>query len=252
MKKFQLLISYDGTDFAGWQVQKSEHTVAGTLEKTFFAIFKTQIRILASSRTDAGVHALAQVAAFTLENAAIENIEPERILKIWNSSLPNSILIRKLEICDPNFHPLYKVSSKTYLYHIATQKFLPFLSPYVYQYKADFDLNKINSCLDVFLGEHDFRSFCTGYEKRNTVRKIDAIKLNYIKRYNIYQFEFTGKGFLRHMVRRIVGALLEAGSKDEINRDTLIKALQERNPHQKLPTVPSHGLVLYKISYGEK
>lgn len=240
MKKYKIIVSYDGTNYHGWQIQPNKITIAGTLEKRFKEVFGKDITITGSSRTDTGVHALGQVAQFSTDL----NIEKSRLLEIFNNSLPKDILIKKIEIASDKFHVRHNVSRKTYHYYIFKERPSVFLSRYGYFY-PQIDINKFEDNLQVFWGTHDFRSFCTGYEKECTIRTIDSIKLRYIKSKKAYRVEVTGKGFLRHMVRRIVGGALDP----RFNKLDLLEILNSKNNNQKVVTAPAHGLLLYKVDY---
>lgn len=186
---YKLVIAYDGTDYTGWQVQPQGTAVANVLQKTFVQCFNKPIRIIGASRTDAGVHALGQVATFETDL----NVHPDKIMWVWNNKLPRSLSIRSLQIVDDRFHPQADVKQKTYYYHFFTERPLPFIARYGYFYNYPLDIAKVQDALRVFEGTHDFRSFCTGDDMSSTIRTIDAISLDYIKRYNVYRISVRGK-----------------------------------------------------------
>lgn len=248
MNQYRLIIAYDGTDYSGWQVQPDQSAVANILQNTFTHVFNTPIKIIGASRTDAGVHAVGQVAVVITDLA----IDAEKMLKVWNDHLPADIMIRSLIPVDASFHPQRNVKQKTYWYHIFPNRPLPFIQRYGYHFKYPFDHVKLYKALQVFVGTHDFRSFCTGYEQESTIRTIDSIKVHHIKRFNVWRIEVKGPGFLRYMIRRIVGAALEVASRDYLSIDDLRAVLLEKNPAQTLPNAPAQGLMLYKIIYKEE
>lgn len=248
MTRLKIIVAYDGTDFFGWQIQEGQKTVAGTLQSTFLYVFGKEIHIAAASRTDAGVHALGQVAVFTTDI----NIEPEKLRSAWQNVLPESILIRSIEPIDADFNPRHNVQQKTYYYHFFQERPLPMIARYGFYYRFPVDIKKLQECLNVFVGTHDFRSFCTGDDYENTVRTIDSISIEYLHRFNAHRIIVKGPGFLRYMIRRIVGACLEVASRDTLNIADLQKALEQKNPLQLLPTAPAHGLWLYKIVYNSQ
>lgn len=248
MARYKAIVSYDGTDYFGWQIQPDKITVSQVLQDIFFAVFKQNIKIIGASRTDAGVHALGQVAVFDTDI----NIEISKLLYAWNNLLPQAIKIRSIELVPLNFHPRAQVKSKTYYYHISEHKALPFFSRYCYSLNKKFDPDKLSKALNIFIGEHDFRSFCTGDEQESTVRKIDSINLTYIKRFKVWRIAFTAQGFLRYMIRRIVGAALDVAINPNRSIIELAKALDEKNPQQHFSTAPSSGLLLRKIIYLSK
>ena len=248
MQSLKIIVAYDGTDFFGWQVQPGHKTVAGILQDTFKYVFGSSIIISAASRTDAGVHGLGQVAAFTTELS----IEPAQLLHAWQNVLPESILIRSIEVADVHFNPRHNVKQKTYYYHFFQERPLPFISRYGWFYRYPVDIEKLKACLQVFVGTHDFRSFCTGAEYDNTIKTIESVSIEYMHRFKAHRIIIKGPGFLRYMIRRIVGACLEVASRDNLTIADLQKALDEKNPHQLLPSAPAHGLWLYKIAYDSK
>lgn len=245
MQKYKLVVAYDGTDFHGWQFQPHEITVAGILQERFFQVFNKEIKIVGASRTDSGVHALGQVAQFSSDF----NIDTKMLKRAWNNLLPISILIKDIVIVDQDFHPQGNVKEKTYFYHFFTSRPVPFYARYGLFYKISLDMQKLKESLKIFIGEHDFRSFCTGYDQETTVRTINSIALDFIEEYSVYRITVKGPGFLRYMIRRIVGACLEVASHKNKSIDLLTRALEEKNPQQPLPTAPSRGLLLYNIEY---
>lgn len=260
MRTYKLTIAYDGTDYFGWQTLPEKPSIAATLNKAFKRVFKTDIKVLGTSRTDAGVHALGQVARIKTDL----NLTPERLMWAWNNALPADITIRSMELVDDSFNPFCNVEQKTYHYHFFTERALPFTQRYgyFYPYKLDFDILK--NALQFFVGTHDFCSFKSSEDTReNTVRTIDSITLDYLPRYKAYRITVKGQKFLRHMIRRIVGAALAVASsyakatKDRLKNEQqyTLQSLQDimdaRNPRHTLPNAPAQGLMLYKIKYGK-
>jgi len=244
MPIYRLLIAYDGTDYFGWQRQPDQPTIAGVLENRFESVFKKPISITGASRTDAGVHALGQVASFSLDTP----IDPKKLMFAWNNALPKDILIRSLSCVPDDFHPQRDVVEKTYYYHFFQERPLPFVARYGF-FCGPIDEQKLHEGLKIFIGTHDFRSFCTGYEAESTIRTINAIEYMHFKRYGISRIAVKGPGFLRYMIRRIVGACLDVASYKSKSIDVLQYALDEKNPHQHLHVAPSRGLLLHGISY---
>lgn len=243
---YKIVIAYDGTAYHGWQVQKHCSSVAGTLQQVFEGVFKHECYIIGASRTDAGVHALGQVALLctTLE------LDAARLQKAWQEHLPIDIFIRACSRVDHDFHPQRLVRDKTYHYYFSLQRPLPGVARYVWHDYKIRDITYLQENLKVFVGRHDFRSFCTGDERENTTRCIKSIELDTIERYSLCRIAITGDGFLRYMIRRIVGACLLT-ARDKGGRKILENVLHEKNPRQELLTAPPHGLVLRKISYEE-
>jgi tRNA pseudouridine38-40 synthase len=246
MKTYKLTIAYDGSNYSGWQVQDHMPSIAGAMNSAFAKVFKTKVRILGTSRTDAGVHALGQIAHIKTDL----NIVPETLQWAWNNALPADINIRSLERVDDAFNPFCNVEQKIYHYHFFTERPLPFIQRYgyFYSYKLNFDL--LRTALQVFVGTHDFASFRSSEDTRtNTIRTIDAISLEYLPRYKAYRITVKGQKFLRHMIRRIVGASLFVATKDNSALLLLEKVLAARNPAHTLPNAPAQGLMLRKIIY---
>lgn len=240
MRKYKIKVSYDGTNYYGWQAQPNKVTITGILENRFKSVFKKNIKIEGASRTDRGVHALGQVAQFETDL----NIDKYLLLDIFNNSLPKDIFIRKIEEVDNNSHVRYNISLKTYYYHIFTKRPSVFYSRYGYYY-PDLNLALLQEKLAIFIGMHDFRSFCTGYEKENTCRKIEAIEIKFIKQITAYRIAFKSRGFLRHMIRRIVGACID----NKYLVAEIESIMEAKNNNQRIVTAPAHGLLLYKIDY---
>ncbi len=274
IKTYKMAIAYDGTEFYGWQEQapagsrsfdssrglqtqpdrsfKSRPevpTIAGAMQDIFELVFSHPIRITGSSRTDAGVHALGQVASFFSHI----NIEPEALKRVWNYRLPPSIHIRSIEIAPDDFNPQKNVRQKTYHYYFSTSRPLPMVARYVWFYRYPFNPAKLDAALQQFVGTHDFKNFCSMSEGdlRSTVRSIDRIELHFLKRYNIWRITVCGQSFLHYMIRRIVGAALHISRDDQYPVSTIPDALKDKQGHLAgiLPKAPAHGLLLRKINY---
>ena len=246
MKKYSITIAYDGTQYYGWQSQKDLPAIASAMQAAFARTFNRDIILKGASRTDAGVHALGQVAMFTSDLA----IDASALQHAWNNQLPPDIMIRSLEQV-PNEYSVYEnIDYKMYYYHFFLERPLPFAARFGWFFHYAVDLEKLQQALKIFQGEHDFRSFRSIEDTReNTIRRIDKIYLEYIKKYNVYRIVVIGPKFLRHMIRRIVGACLEVASRPHLPLHCLEQALDEKNPQQELPNAPANGLMLYKIKY---
>ncbi len=245
MNFYKLIIAYDGTDYQGWQKQKDVKTISGELLKTFKKVFNQNPTIIGASRTDAGVHALNQIARIKTKL----KIETSKMLLAWNNKLPGDITIRTIENCNENFYPLKNVKQKTYFYHFFLERPLPFNQRYGHFHHWPIDLKKLEKSLKIFIGKHDFRSYSTGYEMESTIRTIDDIKLIYIPEINVYRIEVKGKSFLHHMIRRIVGASLEVASRKQLKIEYLQQVLDEKDQEQTLPSAPAKGLMLSEIIF---
>ena len=248
MKKYKVIVAYDGTDFYGWQIQPGHPTITSVLQKYFKDVFGREILIAGASRTDAGVHALGQTAVFTTDLA----IDAAQLLFAWQNVLPGCILLRSIEEVPLNWNPRANVKEKTYYYHFFQERPLPMSARYGYYYRHHVDIEKLKKALGIFVGTHDFRSFCSGAEYENTVRTIHAVDVEYLPRFKTHRIIIKGPGFLRYMIRRIAGACLEVASRDALALHDLQKVLDAKNPLQQFPTAPAHGLLLYKIIYNER
>jgi tRNA pseudouridine38-40 synthase len=245
MAVYKMVVSYDGTAYHGWQKQPEDITVAQVLEDSFRDVFKQKISISGASRTDAGVHAFGQVASFVSDI----KIAPEKLLFAWNNALPHDVSIRDISIAADDFNPRHAVISKTYQYSFFTERPLPFVQQYGWYYSRPIDFDVLNQALQLFVGTHDFRSFCTGYDMHSTIRTIHSIHLEFDSIKNAHRIVVKGPGFLRYMIRRIVGAALAVASKEQFTCDDIRIALAEKNPAQLLPNSPAKGLLLYEIEY---
>lgn len=248
MQKFKIIIAYDGTDFSGWAAQPGKVTVASTLEKSFFKIFNQEITILGASRTDTGVHALEQVAQFHAELTALEEV----IRKAWNDLLPSSVHIRKLERVDNSFNPCRRVRQKTYYYVLFLQKPLPFVARFGWHYRfihfVDFD--KFYACLQRYVGEHDFASFCkVEDEKKSTIRRIDEITVKKLEHWSALLISIKGKSFLHFQIRRMIGYALDVARRKDLTIDYLQAVIDSKNPQQTLLKADGKGLCLRKVIY---
>lgn len=247
MRKLKIVVSYDGTDFHGWQVQPTAETVAANLERVFKRIFGQVVHIVGASRTDAGVHAMGQVAHFTTSIP----LDTDQIKKAWNASLPSSIVIRSVEQVHNDFHACFDVSQKTYYYHIFLERPLPFLERFGWYYRFihHVDIQKFKEGLQIFVGEHDFTAFCKLEPGKSPIRSIESIDTQYIKEWRALRVIIKGKSFLRYQIRRIVGYSLDVARRPELPVDYLREILVSKDSRQTLLQADGKGLCLRKIAY---
>ena len=248
MTCYRIVVSYDGTAYHGWQSQKDVTTISQVLIDTFYTVFSHKVFILGASRTDAGVHALGQVA---IVRCPIY-IPADKIMFAWNNVLPRDILIKEVLHLDKLIHPHDGVIQKTYMYHFFVKRPLPFVQRYGWYYRRPVDIDLLQKALNIFIGTHDFRSFCTGDDLIDTVRTIDSAQVEAFIEYDAYRITIKGKSFLRYMVRRIVGACLEIASRDNLSLNDLDRILNDKNQCHILPNSPAKGLLLYKILYNKE
>ena len=242
-----MTVSYDGTEFHGWQVQPGLATIQSVLETVLAEIEGAPVKVTGSGRTDAGVHALAQVAAFTLANP----IPVDNLRKAINRLLPRDIRVIEVDEATPDFHPRYDAKAKTYEYRIhRTEICPPFEHRYVYHYPYPLDEERIVELAPVFEGEHDFSSFAASDDKdelgRSKVRQIFYSRASRVA--DVLVYRVRGNGFLKHMVRNIVGVLLEAG-KGNFTRADIENRFDPAGGISPGPSVPARGLFLVSVEY---
>lgn len=248
MINIKLTLEYEGTKYYGWQRQKSLLSIQGILEEKISQITQEKIILNGSGRTDAGVHALGQVANFKTKSS----ISWVKLPLILNRLLPLDIRIKKAEGVDDNFHARYSAVSKIYHYYVLNSNlnnsYLSiFLRNYVYCVYKKINLEEMKKASIFLQGKHDFASFaCSGSRIRNWERIIKDI--NIIRKGNIFCFHIEADAFLYKMVRIIVGTLLEVG-KGNINYLEVKKILEAKNRKMAGKTVPAKGLFLMKVKY---
>jgi tRNA pseudouridine38-40 synthase len=245
MKNFKLTIEYDGTDYHGWQRQKSVRTFQQEIEKAICTMTGRKIAVVGSGRTDAGVHALGQVANFKCTT----HLKPEEFFRGLNSLLPKSIVIRSCEQVHQNFHARYDVKSKTYQYRILNRKLPAAIQrQYAWHIRQRLDLAAMDRAAGHLVGRHDFKAFeGTGSPRSNAVRHV--LTANFCRRDQDYLvFEIKADGFLRFMVRNIVGTLLEVG-KGNISPQAFKEILASQDRSRAGATAPAQGLFLMEVEY---
>lgn len=251
MYSYKLIISYDGTDYCGWQWQKDRDSVNAVMRTTFARVFAQDdesFLLVGASRTDAGVHAQGQV----LRLRTPLQIPPERLKKVWNDALPSSIIIESVEKVDDVFHPQHNVAYKVYEYSFFTEQPSFRVQRFVWHLHKKLDFSRVQQALQLFVGTHDYVSFCRNHEDRPTVLTIDSVTLMECKELGGWKVQVVGKSFLRHMIRRIVGAALWHGMYKNVPLNAIIGALHHKKLVQTLPTAPAKGLCLKKIVYKDE
>ncbi|MDD5681174.1 MAG: tRNA pseudouridine(38-40) synthase TruA [Candidatus Omnitrophica bacterium] len=251
MKNIRLTVEYDGTNYNGWQIQDSEQrkkggkvkTVQGTLEGALFNILSKRVRLISSSRTDSGVHALGHVANFKSST----KLTPTRIKNALNSILPSDIVIKEAEEAGINFNAQYDAMSKTYRYLICNQNHIsPFIRKYAYHFRQPLNVALMRKEAKAIVGKHDFRAFSNGAKRENSVRTIK--KLDVSRKDNIIKIEIEADGFLYNMVRNIVGTLIEVG-RGRFRPGSVKQILEKKDRNLAGPTVPAKGLCLVEVRY---
>jgi tRNA pseudouridine38-40 synthase len=273
VRNIRLTIAYDGTAYSGWQVQPDAPSVQGTIESAIQQLTGAEIRVHGSGRTDAGVHALGQVAHFHTE----ATIPPERWRHALNGALPPDIVIARSEEVPVEFHARYSAKRKTYQYliHRVVAPFpLPWLCSHTWQIVVDadpsaggnlweLDLKEMRRAARCLVGRHDFSSFeSKSSPDESSVRTIFDLSVNHLPRWQPWSpqalshfpaeavsVSITADGFLYNMVRSIVGTLVEVGQ-GRRSRTDMQRILEARDRSQAGPTAPPQGLYLMSVDYG--
>jgi tRNA pseudouridine38-40 synthase len=247
VRRIKILVGYDGTDYHGWQVQPGLGTIQGVLEDVISGIEGRRVQVAGSGRTDAGVHALAQVAAFSIENP----IPVDNLRRAMNRLLPRDIRVLSVEEAALDFHPRFQARRKTYEYRIFRGEICsPFERRYVYHHPYPLRLDEMIAAALLLEGEHDFAGFAASDERDelelSKVRTIFCSRL--VPEGERLVYRVTGSGFLKHMVRNIVGVLLEVG-KGNVDHAGFLARLQPGSGIPAGPTAPARGLFLVGVEY---
>lgn len=247
MKNYKIIIQYDGTRYKGWQVQKStDMTIQGKLQDVLSAMTGLEVEVIGSGRTDAGVHALGQVANFHIP----EHFTKEEVLEYLNHYLPMDIAVTDIEEVDERFHARYHAVSKTYMYRIHTST-IPnvFERKYMYTYTEPLDVNAMREAAKYMIGSHDYMAFCGNKKmKKSTVRTVTAIDI--VEKKNEIQISYTGDGFLQNMIRIMTGTLIEVGNGMKKVED-ISRVLESKVRENAGYMVPAEGLILKNVEYNK-
>jgi tRNA pseudouridine38-40 synthase len=253
VRSLKLTIAYDGTDFAGWQRQATERTVQAAIEDTLLPIEGERVVITGAGRTDAGVHAAGQVASFRMQSG-IDTADLQRAL---NATLPDDIRILDVEEVSPEFNARFDAQRKTYHYLLWSGGILPpSLRHHAWHVPQPLDLDMMNTAADVLLGTHDFAAFqAAGGSVQTTVRELVVSRMVRLASGptvaiddRLIRYEVTGSGFLRHMVRNIVGTLVDVG-RGRLAPEEVRTILMSRDRGHASATAPPHGLTLWAVEY---
>ena len=244
-KNYFMIIEYDGSNYHGWQRQKGVLTIQEVIESRLAIITGENITVWASGRTDAGVHALGQAAHFLSRTG----IPPDALWRGLNSLLPQDIVIRELRPAPRKFHARFHAKSKVYEYRILNRALRSaFLRNYTWHVPRQLDTNAIESALDILKGEHDFKAFqASGTKVKNTVRTLFRAELAK-KPGDMLIFTFEANGFLRYMVRNLVGTLVDLG-KGKFTPGQIREIIESRDRQKAGMTAPARGLYLVKVKY---
>jgi tRNA pseudouridine38-40 synthase len=250
MRNLKLILTYDGSEFSGWQVQPDAVTVQGTLASAIGRITGENVLPQGSGRTDAGVHALAQVVTFVTESA----VPAANFVKALNDILPASVRVLEVEEAAPEFHARKSARGKTYRYRIYRSAICPpFLARYVWHYPYPLDEETMVRAAGLVLGEHDFTSFAAVDPERgregapaSNVRRI--FSSNWERQGDEFVYTVKGSGFLHHMVRNVVGTFILVG-KGTLQTGDIKRILEARDRSTAGATAPASGLYLVNVEY---
>jgi tRNA pseudouridine38-40 synthase len=252
-RNIRLLTAFDGSGYSGWQRQKNAPTIQGTLEQCLATMVDAEVTLHGAGRTDAGVHALGMTANFQTTSA----IPCDGFLHGLNSMLPPDIRILDVVEAPEDFHSRYSALGKSYRYDIFTGRIqLPTERLYCAHYPLGFDSSTIHQCLEHIAGTHDFASFEGSGSRdvkknfaRGAVRTLHRATLSpHPAKPDHWSFSFVGDGFLRHMIRNLVGTLMEAGT-GRISPSEFQTILQSRDRRTAGPTAPARGLFMVQVFY---
>lgn len=258
MRKIKLKIQYDGSEYNGWQAQPSGKTIQGLIQEGIYRLTGERASITGAGRTDAGVHALEQVAAFE-SSTRLDNKVIKRAL---NALLPAEVRVVAAEDTDFSFHPRYSAIRKRYTYLIANMPDMDapplFLNKYMWRIKSPLDIESMKAAAAYLCGTHDFSSFRgSGCGAKSPIRTVYLLEIEHLSEMrflftafpgNFIKLSIEANGFLRHMVRNIVGTLVETGS-SRINPDKVREILQARDRRLAGSTAPAKGLFLERVVY---
>ena len=249
VRNFKMVVSYDGTRYFGWEhQQETELTIQGRLETVLTRMVERDpdqpVTVIGAGRTDAGVHARAMTCNVLLDT----EMDEEEIQIYMNRYLPEDISVNDVKVCADRFHSRFKARGKTYRYTCWYGNSKPvFDRRYVYVLDKAPDLEKMREAAEYLTGMHDYRSFCGNSKmKKSTVRVVDVIRIEESGSY--IRFYFHGNGFLQHMVRIMVGTLLQVGL-GEIEPGQMADIIEGKNRSLAGPTAPARGLCLMKVDY---
>lgn len=246
--RYALLVAYDGTNYGGWQIQNNTVTIQEKITQALTDLFKQDIKVVASGRTDSGVHAAGQVCHFDAQ----KEIDPKKIAPALNFRLPPDISILKSVLAPQNFDAVTSAKKKTYCYRLYTSNSRnPLKDRYAVHLKLPINIEKLKECTQYFLGEHDFKAYCAARSTaKTTIRTVIAIDVVTTQKSNATDIEIyvTGNGFLYNMVRTIVGTMLYY-SADIITKEHILRSLTEKNRDLVGKTMPPQGLTLESVDY---
>lgn len=245
MRNLKIIIEYDGTGYHGWQRQRGDITIQQIIEEKIGLVTQEKIKLIGSGRTDAGVHAIGQVANFKTGS----KIGERNLLRGINSLLPEDIVIKSLVEVDERFHSRYDAKSKVYLYQIFNSPFPSALyRNYSWFVHFPLDIDNMKTAASQLIGSHDFSSFCAANnDTSDYIRKVINVSINHGKD-GITKFFIEANGFLRYMVRNIVGTLIDVG-RGNFSPSEFLDIMKARDRNRAGITAPPQGLFLKEVKY---
>jgi tRNA pseudouridine38-40 synthase len=244
MRNIKLTIQYDGTNYHGWQTQSNAPSIQELIEDKLSTIVNHKVTLYGSGRTDAGVHAVGQVANFQTSS----KLKPDVIKRALNSMLPQDIVVRNSEEVDGKFHARYRARSRVYQYLIWNDRIpSPFFRKFSWFVASRLDLEKMQEAGSLLIGRHDFSSF-QGADRMETRAVRDMVRLDIKKIGQLSVVTIEANSFLKHMVRNIVGTLVEVG-KGKMNLDGFKKLIEAKDRTKAGLAAPAHGLFLREVKY---
>ena len=249
-KHYKIVLSYDGGAYCGWQTQPTGLSIQQVVEEKLAVYLRCRVPIVGAGRTDAGVHAIGQVAHFACE----EKIDEKRFILGLNALLPRDIAVKEIDLVEASFHARYSACNKVYHYHIYLEKFRnPFSYPYHWSLPYRIDLDLLHQATQCFIGRHDFTSFANeqnaGAAKKNPIRTIH--RLDAIREEGGVRLEFEGESFLYKMVRNITGTLIDVARKKRPIGD-IPEIFGAKDRRKASSAAPACGLFLVRVDYPPK
>ncbi len=242
--RVKCIVSYDGSQFHGFQVQRDQRTVQGEIQKALKKINEEEVIIHASGRTDAKVHGVHQVFHFDTK----KELPASQWKRAINHFMPNDIYILDACYVEESFHSRYSATKKEYRYLLSMNEYNPFQTDYIYQYGRQLDIELMKEASKIFLGEHNFASYCTYDQYGNTIRTLYTLDIE--EKDGIVTFILIGNGFRRYMVRHLVGGLIQVGAK-RIDKEYLKEMLDSCGEKKCLFKAKPQGLYLQEVYYEE-
>jgi len=243
MNRWKLVFAFDGTDFSGWQKQPNTRTVQGEAEKAFSKLYQSKIEIVGQGRTDAGVHAEFQTAHTDLS----DKFSSLQLIHAMKGLLPNDMALQSAEITHPEFHARFDALSRKYKYQISLIR-TPLQRNFVWEINEIVNFELLNKCAELIKGKNDFINFCKPPENEGGTTICTVTRSEWIIDNELLIFRIEANRFLRHMVRRLTGSMIQVAA-GKITHEDFVYLLSEREVKQKAFSAPPQGLILEFVKY---